>query len=304
MKCYECQINKAILIRPKNKIKLCKNCFITIFEEEIHQTISFNNLFYRGEKIAVAISGGKDSTVLAYVLNLLNKRYNYGIQIYLLSVDEGIRYYRDCSLETVEQNKKDYNLPLKIVSFKEYFTYSMDEIVQKIGNKGNCTYCGVFRRQALEKGARELGVTQIVTGHNADDMAETVLMNILRGDYNRLKKSTMIKTFTQDMTLPRSKPFKYIYEKEIVMYAFYNNLKYFSTECTYSPGAYRGDVRIFIKELERIDPSMILKIIQSGEQFQNINITSNPGRCHKCNEITSSDISICKACNFIESLNK
>ena len=55
----------------------------------------------------------------------------------------------------------------------------MDEVVAQIGKKGNCTVCGVFRRQALDRGAAMLGVKHVVTGHNADDMAETVLMNRL-----------------------------------------------------------------------------------------------------------------------------
>ena len=53
----------------------------------------------------------------------------------------------------------------------------MDKIVSQVGKKNNCTFCGVFRRQALDRGAAQLGVDHIVTGHNADDIAETVLMN-------------------------------------------------------------------------------------------------------------------------------
>lgn len=59
-----------------------------------------------------------DSTTLAYVLSTLNKRYNYGLDLYLLSIDEGIVGYRDDSLATVKQNAIDYDLPLEIVSYK------------------------------------------------------------------------------------------------------------------------------------------------------------------------------------------
>lgn len=69
---------------------MCKECFYWAFETEIHNTIINGKLFQKGEKVAIAASGGKDSTVLAYILKLLNQRHNYGLELVLLSVDEGI----------------------------------------------------------------------------------------------------------------------------------------------------------------------------------------------------------------------
>lgn len=63
----------------------------------------------------------------------------------------------------------------------------------------------------------------------------------------------------------RCKPLKYAYEKEIVMYAYFKHLVYFSTECIYAPNAYRGYARTFLKNLEKIRPSAIIDIIHSGE---------------------------------------
>lgn len=151
-------------------------------------------MFNKGDSVAIAASGGKDSTVLAHVMKTLNQRYNYGLNLMLLSIDEGITGYRDDSLETVKQNRDDYEMPLKILSYKDLYGWTMDEIVAQIGRKNNCTFCGVFRRQALDRGAAMLNVKCIATGHNADDIAETVLMNILRGDIARLKRCTAIST--------------------------------------------------------------------------------------------------------------
>ena len=83
---------------------VCAECFFTVFEEEIHHTIVTNQVFKKGERIAIGASGGKDSTVLAHVMTTLNKRYDYGLDLNLLSVDEGIIGYRDDSLETVKKN--------------------------------------------------------------------------------------------------------------------------------------------------------------------------------------------------------
>ena len=175
--CQSCQNARALILRPKDHTRLCKICFFSLFESEIHETITSHKLFKRGERIAVGASGGKDSTVLASVLKTLNERHDYGVELVLLSVDEGITGYRDDSLETVKRNSETYGLPLMIIGYKELYGWTMDEVVEQIGKKGNCTYCGVFRRQALDRGASRLGINHVVTGHNADDVAETVMMN-------------------------------------------------------------------------------------------------------------------------------
>jgi cytoplasmic tRNA 2-thiolation protein 1 len=121
--CVSCKVGKAILKRPKTGEMICNTCFFSKFEEEIHQTIVSNKLFSRGDKVAIAASGGKgssdaliqfwqylDSTVLAEVMSILNKRYDYGLELFLLSVDEGITGYRDDSLEV-------YNFNISLLSY-------------------------------------------------------------------------------------------------------------------------------------------------------------------------------------------
>lgn len=301
--CAICEKEKAVLRRPKTGQQICKSCFYHVFETEIHHTIVDNNLFKRGDRIAIGASGGKDSTVLAHTLKTLNERYDYGLELYLLSVDEGITGYRDDSLETVKRNQQQYELPLKIVSYSDLYGWTMDEIVKEVGLKNNCTFCGVFRRQALDRGCVMLGIDHVVTGHNADDIAETVLMNILRGDIARLGRCTEIVT-KGDTMVRRSKPFKYTYEKEIVMYAYFKKLDYFSTECIYSPNAYRGYARTFLKDLEAIRPSAIIDIIHSGEAFEIKSGVKMPTQqtCTRCGYISSNEL--CKACVLLEGLNR
>lgn len=113
---------------------MCKECFFEAFEDEIHFTITEGKLFKPGSTVAVAASGGKDSTVLAHVLKHLNQKYNYGLKFVLLSIDEGITGYRDDSLETVKQNRDDYEMPLKILSYKDLYGWTMDEIVSEVSN--------------------------------------------------------------------------------------------------------------------------------------------------------------------------
>lgn len=169
----------------------------------------------------------------------------------------------------------------------------MDEIVERIGRKNNClllpiiagvicvgTFCGVFRRQSLDLGARKIGADVILTGHNADDLAETILLNseaalellrnlqfaVIRGDTPRLQRCTSLITgdppqpppAPRPPTVCRLKPFKFLSEKDIVLYAWCNSLLYFSTECIYAPEAHRGLTREAVKEAERLDKNIIL----------------------------------------------
>ena len=148
---------------------------------------------------------------------LINQMFHcsYGLKLWLLSIDEGISGYRDDSLETVKRNEEQYGIPLKVLSYKDLYGWSMDEIVKQIGTKNNCTFCGVFRRQALDRGATMLGANKVVTGHNADDIAETVLLNILRGDLPRYVLSIPICSlhlhFFQEQL-----PFAWIYPSAMV----------------------------------------------------------------------------------------
>lgn len=332
--CQLCHCRKAVMKRPKNLQRLCKECFYHIFETEIHLTIQKEKLFYKGETIAIGASGGKDSTVLASVMKTLNERYEYGLNLVLLSVDEGIVGYRDDSLATVKRNQQQYQMPLEIVSYKDLYNWTMDEIVSCTGVKSSCTYCGVLRRQALDRGALKLDIHHVVTGHNADDMAETVLMNLLRGDTARIESSVNVTTNSNGSPVKRSKPFKYTYQKEIVLYAHYKKLDYFSTECTYAPEAFRGTARILLKNLESVRPSCIIDIIHSGEHFKlkskkiRTTLVNNPNKkqekqqhkvkemeirsdgsvslakdgntCERCGYLSMNRI--CKACILIEGL--
>ena len=174
--------------------------------------------------MAIGASGGKDSAVLAKVMQVLNERHNYGLELFLLSIDEGISGYRDHSLEEVKYHANTFGLPLKILSYKgeamatlqankvsnsDLYNWSMDEIVSVAGRKSNCTFCGVFRRQALDRGAWQLEVDVVATGHNADDVAETVIMNMIRGDVGRLSRCTGTVTF--------SKTYQYFYKVQTIL---------------------------------------------------------------------------------------
>ncbi|VDK63161.1 unnamed protein product [Onchocerca ochengi] len=268
-RCWKCDASASVK-RSKDGKPACVVCFTDAFEAEVHNVIKTYGLFGEGKKVAIGASGGKDSTVLIHVLNKLNRKHDYGLDIILLSIDEGITGYRDDSLKAVERNKNDYGLPLVVMTYKQL-------------------------------GAIECGANIVATGHNADDMAETVLLNILRGDLARLQRCTDIVTGLEGC-LPRAKPLKYVFEKDIVMYAHFNRLDYFSTECRYAPDSFRNYVRKYVKKLERLQPKAILDLIKSGEAISARSDVFLPTltTCERCNYMSSQKL--CKACLLLQGL--
>eukprot|EP00916_Digyalum_oweni_P008442 GHVL01014138.1.p1 GENE.GHVL01014138.1~~GHVL01014138.1.p1 ORF type:complete len:329 (+),score=42.29 GHVL01014138.1:42-1028(+) len=304
MKCIACNIQNACVRRATSE-PLCKECFFDIFEDEVHETIMSQSMFNKGERIALAVSGGKDSSVLVEVMTKLNKDRNYCLELFLLAIDEGIVGYRDDSLLSVKKNQEKYNLPLEILSFADIYGVSMDQIVSHVGLKNNCTFCGVFRRQSLERGAMILEAHKLATGHNADDCAETILMNVLRGDIARLGRNAGDVVSGRDGKMPRCKPLGFSYQKDIVMYAHFKKLDYFSTECKYSPNAYRGNTRDLIKQLEISNRHSILDIIHSAQHMKLSKESTSPAplqECQRCGFPSSN--AICKACVLLEGLKK
>ncbi|XP_054252577.1 cytoplasmic tRNA 2-thiolation protein 1 [Indicator indicator] len=311
-RCRRCPL-AAALRRPRTSEPLCRRCFLQAFEDEAFQTPS------PGSSVAIAASGGKDSSVLAHLLARLNGRLGggagegrgvasggRGYRFLLLSVDEGIAGYREAALGAVRGARG--GLPLLLLSHRQLFGWSVDELgAAGLARGGSrCTFCGVFRRQALERGARALGVDWIATGHNADDIAETLLMNLLRGDVARLRRAASEATRKPPgaTTVPRLKPLRHCYEKEIVLYAHYQGLTYVSTECLYAPHAFRGHPRGLLKELEATRSSSVAALGHSSRALAVASQVASKGlgACGRCGFASSQGL--CKACVLLAALEK
>lgn len=317
MLCQHCQKEKANVKRPETGEMLCKNCFSYTFEEEVYQTIQRFNLISPGDIVAIGVSGGKDSTVLMHVLHVLNQRHNMGFQIELVCIDEGIAGYRDNALNTVKENSKLYNLPLTILSFTDLFQgWALDDIFRATKTKETCTYCGIFRRKSLDIGAQKVKATKVAVGHNADDVAETILLNVLRGDAGRYYRSVDIKTDgieqkcdqddgNQILTVPpRIKPFALQNQKEIVKYAHFNKLLYYAVECPYAVQAFRRFPREYLVSKQESDPGVMRRMIEGSILYQSQaplqQSESEIQFCKKCGAPSNHDV--CMACKLLERL--
>ena len=261
----------------------------------------------RDDRIGVAISGGKDSAVLVDLLYRIEKSFSE-VELIPFTIDEGIKGYRDEALKAAQKLASNLGFKLEVRSFKEFFDYSLDEIVQLRSDKsiGACSYCGVFRRQAINRTATDLDVDVVATGHNMDDEAQTVLMNIMRGDSIKIARTHRSRNKPLKGLVPRIKPIIDLSERDIVAYAYHAELPYHDVPCPYHTEAYRNDVRAFLNEMEYKRPGTLLAIIGSAETITQAFANGTPqmeiGQCSKCGSPSSSNP--CKACALLEEIGR
>ena len=248
----------------------------------------------RNERIAIAMSGGKDSVALAHILiELYGDRRD--LEFCAITIDEGIENYRPPTVKIAKEVTKQLGMDHYVVSFEKEIGMSLDEIV-RMGDKKPCTYCGVFRKYMLNKKAKELEADKLATGHNIDDETQTIMLNFLQADIERLAR--LIPSRVQKGLVMRIKPMRELYEREIVAYALIQNLPISLDECPYSQFPVRAIVRDFLYDFENKYPGRKFSIIRSFEKlipclkelFPQIELNE----CEICGEPTPKKI--CQAC--------
>ncbi|MFH1329010.1 MAG: tRNA 2-thiocytidine biosynthesis TtcA family protein, partial [Candidatus Bathyarchaeota archaeon] len=191
MICTLCNRHEAIFHRLYSGEKLCEKCFSESIVKRVRKTISKYGMLRRDDRIAVAVSGGKDSTSLLHVLYEIEKDFSKA-ELFVLTVDEGIEDYRDEALKIVEKNREKLSIEWEKVSFSELYGLTLDEIAEKTMNeKGEltpCSFCGVLRRKALNKASKNFKATKLIVGHNLDDEVQTMLLNVVHGDVFRISR--------------------------------------------------------------------------------------------------------------------
>ncbi len=303
MKCSLCGRN-AVYNRRYTGTFLCDRCLARSVERKFQRTISENKLIEAGERIAVAVSGGKDSTTCMHLLAEHCERKN--CELVAVTIDEGISGYREHGLRAARKNAGLLGVEHKVISFKEELGATLDEIVGLVKERGTgfgaCTYCGVLRRSLLNRAARELGADKLATAHNLDDEAQAIMLNYVRSDLARLYRLGPSYPARKGF-VPRIKPFREIPEKEVALYAMIKGIEVDSSECPHVGGIH-VEIRDFINSLEENHPNSKFMILRTFDKIK-ANMAQVPSefgdkRCGKCGEPTAA--SICRACGLLEGL--
>ncbi len=290
----------AVYLERTTGQTFCESHFIQRFEDNVRRTILADELLSHNEFVAVALSGGKDSSALLFFLNKICRKQSAGI--IAITVDEGIPGYRDETIAAARDLAEKLGVSHRVVSFLEKYGHTLEDLLA--GNEErSCTVCGVLRRKLLQDTAGEVGATALATGHCLDDEVQSMLMNYLRGDMARISRDGSER---EDIGLVRRiKPFKRVTEKEVTLYGMIHGFWRDLPECRYAGYALRSDIRKLVGALEKESPGSMQRIAEGYENvraFLQKKPASDFSRCRACGSPCSG--SICQACRILGSLVK
>lgn len=304
--CNVCSRREAFFFRPYSGVGLCRRCFVGSVEEKARATIAKYGMFRFDDRIAVAVSGGKDSVGLLHVLARIELRHPKA-RLVAVTVDEGIRGYRDEALKIAAENCEKLDVEHCVVSFKQLFGLTFDRMVRRLKDKDDmkltpCAYCGVLRRKALNTAARKIGANKLATAHTLDDETQTILLNILHGDVLRIAKEKPVTDEVHPKLVRRIKPFCEIPERETALYAYVKGIRFQSTRCPYASEALRNDARAMLNMMEEKHPGIKFTIFKSIEKIrpalEETAKREGLNECIECGEPTTEKV--CRTCQLLK----
>ena len=300
---------------------LCGSHLVELIHKRVSKTLRRqlplpkNSLSTLGRpyRVLVAVSGGKDSALMLHLLHqILGKRRD--VEIIAGVVDEGIEGYRAPSVDCAQSLCDHLGIRLERISYPDLSFPEMDDLVQSLPQVGEsndevngmmpCSFCGVFRRQGLNALAQRVGADVMALGHNLDDVAQSILMNLQKGEVDRTIRLAPHTEQKIDGLTPRIVPLRWIPEHEIHAAAIQLDLTIHHGNCPHAGGALRQRSRLIVAEIERDVPGSRHGLLQSMDRIKEIARDSNISNkesirsCENCGQPTNRPI--CQACTMRE----
>ena len=287
--CFYCK-GKPVIVTDR---AMCKKHFIRYFEDKVRKTIKQFSLFDRKDKLAIAASGGKDSTALLYILHKL------GYDVEALAINEGIHGYRDGTLEDLKKICEESKIKLRIISYKEYFGFTLDELLKQ-KKFAPCMACGILRRYLLNRASRDYD--RLVTGHNLDDEAQSIMMNMMKSNVHLLARlGPKTGQLSDSKFTQRVKPLYLCSEREVATYAFIKGFPIKFTECPNASASFRASIRDFLNDLESKNQGTKIGLVRSFlklmPSLKSMPVEKELDHCSGCGEPSSRPI--CSACSIV-----
>ena len=252
-----------------DKSKAVEHSIITKYKKTLFHrfigAVKDYELISQGDKIAVCISGGKDSMLLAKLMQELSIHGDYPFDMEFIVMDPG---YTPQNRQRIIDNSEILNIPIRI-----FETDIFDSVVNI--EKNPCYLCARMRRGHLYKYAQSLGCNKIALGHHFDDVIETILMGMLYGAQIQTMMPRIKSTNYEGMELIR--PMYYIREKDIISWRNYNNLEFLQCACRFTErnalldgtgDSKRQEIKNLIREMKKVNPQVDINIFRSVERVK------------------------------------
>ena len=267
-------------------------------EKEVARTIAKYGLVKKSDKVVVALSGGKDSTSVIYILKKM------GYDVHGLLIDLKLGKWSEIHNEKMMAFCSELDVPLTIVDLKKELGQGIcfiKAVLKKQKNLTGCTVCGIIKRWILNKHAKKLGADKLVTGHNLDDEAQNVLMNFLKGNVLLGVNSSpatggkAVKGFAQ-----RVKPLFFVPESEIMKYAKAKKFDILYDKCPCAFGTYRVETRDWMSNISDGEKKGIVEGWQLVIRNKGLGVRGELRKCVECGEPSSSEV--CNFCGIVSCL--
>lgn len=292
MRCRHCG-SKPVIYMPHHRLALCKEHFVSWFERSVQRTIHEFKMFSREERVLVAVSGGKDSLALWYLLRKLGYKAD-GFYLHL-----GIGDYSERSRGKVEGFAKKLGARLLIVDLREELAPIPE--LEKISLREACSVCGLVKRYNFNKVAKEHGYNVVATGHNLDDEASSLLANTINWNMKYLGRKYP-KLEEEGGFVRKVKPFCKLTEKETALYALLVGIDFIEEECPFSKDASSLFYKEILGRIEERSPGTKLRFYMDYLKKVRPKLMEERRRsvveCKVCGEPSPSDI--CPVCRLKE----
>ncbi|MCI4364682.1 MAG: TIGR00269 family protein [Thermoplasmata archaeon] len=297
--CSTCD-EPAVVDQPYRGQHVCRSHFLSSVDDRIRSEFHRQLPRFSGGTVAVALSGGKDSAVaLAAAHRYFARRST--VRLVAVTVDEGIDGYRSGTLEAAERLTARLGVEHRVVRAESELGMTTDRAAAELPDTVPCSFCGVWRRRLLNRAARDMEAEVLVLGFNLDDLAQTVLMNLVRGDLDRIGRMAPHRT-RQPGLVPRIAPLAQIPEREVFLYARLTGLPFDHGECPHAGRAARNVFRDVLWQLEEALPGSRQALLRTREELlERVASTGRAGAprsCRECGEASSGEL--CRSCTYLE----
>lgn len=264
----------------------CKGCYAEKYESAVESSIRRYRMIKAGERVLVALSGGKDSVAMLSVLKSLSSKFQF--EVSSLFINLGLKEYSRISLEIASRVCEKLEVELHTVNLSDY-DIDLSNFSGKV-----CSVCGNAKRYLMNRFARENGYDVIATGHCSEDILANLFKNLYSGNFQWSEKQ-MPRIEGFDKVVTRIRPLYEMGERENMIYAFAKGLQFVEMECPKAPNPKWKEI---VYEVERKIPGFKISVLRNlARRKEKVEVELK--YCRICGEVTSSEV-----CLFCRNVRK